>query len=257
MMPPQGETGPTAGRSTLTDPARGGRVCGAAPVSWAATTIGRRRKGSARRLAAPPPAARIRSEPGLARDAAHDRAVRLGDQPIDGRPALPGREPALHVVALHEPHVDLQGVVVGHVAIAPRVPDRADDVAESGELVDLRLVAPAALDLAVDERGRAALVRPPIDPSADAELADDQRQAGFALDLVQAIGEPRLWEARVARVRVDGDEVEPGVAIPRQHVERAAADAVGVVTDHGLRRFDPVVGTAGPEPVALGPVDGQ
>src|SRR5215467_4034837 len=55
MMPPQAAAEPPPrGAVDAHGPRPRPRVCGAAPVDWAATTIGRRRKGSARRALVPP-----------------------------------------------------------------------------------------------------------------------------------------------------------------------------------------------------------
>src|SRR5207248_4119802 len=97
-------------------------------------------------------------EAGLLLDAAHDRVVCVGDEAVDGGPALAGLRALLSVLALHEAHVDLQRWVGVDESIAPGVPGGSDEMAEAHELIDLRSIPFTALVLVGHERGCRAAV---------------------------------------------------------------------------------------------------
>src|SRR3954447_19324195 len=93
----RGKAAPAGGHSALTDPARSGRVCGAAPVIWAATTIGRPRKGSASARFAPPLRCAPPAPAPPSASAAPSAARRDGVETTEGRP--PGAPPRAAVLS--------------------------------------------------------------------------------------------------------------------------------------------------------------
>src|SRR3954447_16195817 len=94
----RGKAAPAGGHSALTDPARSGRVCGAAPVIWAATTIGRPRKGSASARFAPPRRCAPPAPAPPSASAAPSAARRDGVETTEGRP--PGAPPRAAVLSM-------------------------------------------------------------------------------------------------------------------------------------------------------------
>src|SRR3954447_8076531 len=94
----RGKAAPAGGHSALTDPARSGRVCGAAPVIWAATTIGRPRKGSASARFAPPLRCAPPAPAPPSASAAPSAARRDGVETTEGRP--PGAPPRAAVLSM-------------------------------------------------------------------------------------------------------------------------------------------------------------
>src|SRR3954454_22417358 len=93
----RGKAAPAGGHSALTDPARSGRVCGAAPVIWAPTTIGRPRKGSASARFAPPRRCAPPAPAPPSASAAPSPARRDGVETTEGRP--PGAPPRAAVLS--------------------------------------------------------------------------------------------------------------------------------------------------------------